>query len=175
VLAKPQLAEGRRLVVAPEVNPDGFAADTRRNRRDVDLNRNFPAENWRGDDGRARHGPGPHASSEPETRFVLALLRRFAPSCVIATHAAAACVNWDGPAESIARRMSAECGLPAKDSIGYATPGSLGSFVGRDRAVPTITLELSRKDSVSLEREGVRRALLTAIRHPDAAAPPYAE
>jgi len=167
VLGDPELLRGQRLVVAPEVNPDGIAAGTRRNRRNVDLNRNFPARNWRSDDGASRHGPGLHAASEPETRFVLSLLRRFTPVRVVATHAAAACVNWDGPGEPLARAMSRVCGLPATPTIGYPTPGSLGSLVGIDGGVPTITFELARKDSVSDARDSVRGALLTALHFPD--------
>jgi protein MpaA len=172
VLRHPELLAGRRLVIAPEVNPDGLAAGTRRNLRDVDLNRNFPSRNWRPESHSPPHAPGLHAASEPETRFVLTLLRRFEPDRVVATHAAAACVNWDGPAEPLARAMSAECGLPAKASLGYPTPGSLGSFAGVEGGVPTITLELARKDSVGGEREAVRRALLCALRRCDPASDP---
>src|SRR5690606_18251055 len=40
------LAEGKRVVVVPLLNPDGFVAGTRRNARNVDLNRNYPTSNW---------------------------------------------------------------------------------------------------------------------------------
>jgi protein MpaA len=95
------------------------------------------------------------------------LLESFPPSRIVATHAAAACVNWDGPAELLARRMSGECGLPAEATIGYPTPGSLGSLMGIDRDVPMITLELASKSSIAGSREEVRRALLTALEYPD--------
>jgi protein MpaA len=163
VLRRPELLARRRLVVAPEVNPDGIAAATRRNERGVDLNRNFPAQNWRGDERVLHHGPGEEPGSEPETRFVLALLHRYPPSRVVATHAAAACVNWDGPGEALAREMSRECGLPAKATIGYPTPGSLGSLMGIDREVPTITFELPRKEGLGDGTDDVRRALTSAL------------
>jgi protein MpaA len=38
--------------------------------------------------------------------------------------------------------MSAACGYELKPSLGYPTPGSLGSYAGRDLAIATITLEL---------------------------------
>jgi protein MpaA len=170
VVSDPGLLRGIRLVLAPEVNPDGNAARSRRNARGVDLNRNFPSQNWRDDP--STHGPGPRPASEPETRFVLALLRIYSPVRVIATHAAAACVNWDGPAEALAERMSRECRLPVEATIGYPTPGSLGSYLGIDRGVPTITFELATKESVGAAQDGVRRALLAGLLPDPALAPP---
>jgi protein MpaA len=161
----------RRVVVAPEVNPDGVAAATRRNANDVDLNRNFPAQNWEAESA-ARHWPGNGPASEPETRFVLFLLHEFEPARVVTGHAAAACVNWDGPAETLARLMSRDCGLPARVTIGYATPGSLGSYLGIERSLPTITLELSDREQLGDERDGCLRALMTAVYYP--APPPEA-
>lgn len=158
----PSAIAGTTLVIAPEVNPDGNAAVTRRNSRNVDLNRNFPARNW--SEATSAHGPGAHPGSEPETRFILALLKIYRPDRVIATHAAAASVNWDGPAELMAQRMSRKCGLPAEASIGYPTPGSLGSYLGVDHGVPTITLELATKDRVGSAQHDVREALLAGIR-----------
>src|SRR5205823_2459248 len=44
--ADPQLAAGVPVAVIPVANPDGLAANTRTNSNKVDLNRNFPANNW---------------------------------------------------------------------------------------------------------------------------------
>ena len=35
-------------------------------------------------------------------------------------------------------------GYPLSASMGYPTPGSLGSWAGVDRRIPTVTLELPR-------------------------------
>ena len=163
----PAVLADRRVVIAPEVNPDGIADRTRRNDRGVDLNRNYPADNWRHADPARQHWPGSGPSSEAETRFVLMLLREFPPSRVVSTHAAAACVNWDGPARALADCMSDECGLPTRASIGYPTPGSLGSYLGLDRSIPTITLDLAHKDSVASALPAIRRALFAAVRYPE--------
>ena len=171
VLQNPDQLEGRRLVIAPLVNPDGFARNTRENAHLVDLNRNFPAKNWRAADSLRgwQHRPGPHPRSEPETRFLLYLLNRFPADRVISLHGAASCVNWDGPAEDLAREMATDCGLPPRASLGYPTPGSFGSYLGLDLEIPTITLELTENKNIGKPFETYRRALLTGILHPTTA------
>ncbi|MDZ7728694.1 MAG: DUF2817 domain-containing protein [Dehalococcoidia bacterium] len=41
-----QRPEGIRLIFVPNVNPDGFASGSRLNSRGVDLNRNWPTDDW---------------------------------------------------------------------------------------------------------------------------------
>jgi len=144
------------IVFAPVTNPDGYVAGSRGNARNIDLNRNFPAANW---GGTPRGGPYP--ASEPETRFILRLLSRFRPERVVSIHAALACVNYDGPALEFAQELSRATGLPVRGDIGYPTPGSLGSFLGNDMGVPTITLELRHAQTPSpSEVDGLVRVLL---------------
>lgn len=147
-----------RIVVAPLVDPDGFHARRRGNDNDVDLNRNYPAKNWRLRAG--RHGSEP--LSESESRFVMELLEEFDPQCIISIHGPLACVNYDGPAEELARRMSHACGLPVRASVGYATPGSFGSYAGVDLQIPTITLELRPGRALDPGFDACRQALLAA-------------
>lgn len=155
---RPGWAPGRRVVVASPVNPDGLARDTRANARGVDLNRNFPAASWRA--GGAR---GDEPLSEPESRLVAHLLETFRPLCVVSVHAPFGCVNWDGPAEELAAAMAAENGYPLEPTIGYPTPGSLGSWLGVDRQVPIVTLELPRgrraDGFLAANRDALRAAL----------------
>ncbi len=60
----------------------------------------------------------------------------------------------------MAERMSAVCGLPVKDDIGYPCPGSMGTYYGWERELPVITLELPR-GRVSLAP--VERAVLDIL------------
>ena len=61
---------------------------------------------------------------------------------MVAVHAPFACVNFDGPADAWAEAVSQACGWPVRPQIGYPTPGSLGSWLGVDRGLPVLTLEL---------------------------------
>ncbi len=155
---------GRRIVLLARANPDGLAAGTRHNAAGVDLNRNFPAVNFRAS---SRHGPRP--LSEPESCVLEALIETYAPSRVLSLHQPLACVDWDGDGEALARAMAAACDLPAKKLGGR--PGSLGSWVSGDRSTPIITLELpknaSRLDAETLwDRYG--NALRAFILHREA-------
>jgi protein MpaA len=161
-----RLAEGTvaaaPVVLIPALNPDGLARGTKNSARDVDLNRNFPAANFT-----AGHGPGyfPGARplSEPETRLLAEVIAREDPRGVVAVHAPFACINHDGPAEAWARRVAQACGWPARADIGYPTPGSLGSWLGVDRGLAVLTLELPAGAYAGF-RAQAQAALVEAIR-----------
>ena len=136
----PRLVDGRTLIVIPVANPDGLERGSRSNTRGVDLNRNFPASDWR---------PGPRSGafpgSEPEARTLVRLIRQHEPSRILAIHSPLRMVNYDGPGAGLARAMAEACGYPVTSSVGYPTPGSLGSYAAGVWETPTITLELGRE------------------------------
>jgi murein peptide amidase A len=150
------------LVVVPALNPDGLARGSKNNARDVDLNRNFASRNWR-----AEHAPGyfPGAAplSEPETTLLAALCDAHAVRGVVAVHAPFACVNYDGPGAAWAEAVAGACGWPARADIGYPTPGSLGSWLGVDRGLPVLTLELPPGSHAAFGRQAAA-ALDEAVR-----------
>jgi protein MpaA len=155
-------APARAVWVMPVMNPDGLARGTKNSATDVDLNRNFPATSFRTDHAPG-YFPGPAPLSEPETRALAAILDEpGAVEGVVAIHAPFACVNYDGPAAEWAEAIAASCGWPARADIGYPTPGSLGSWLGRDRGLPVITLELPAGDYGNFARPA-QAALQTAI------------
>ena len=122
-----------------EANPDGLASGTRTNANGVDLNRNFPAANRV--DG---SGGGDSALSEPESRAIARLLEEYHPERIVALHGHLGCMDYDGPARSLAQAMSRACGLEVR-RLG-SQPGSLGSYAGCDLAIPVVTLELTEAD-----------------------------
>jgi murein tripeptide amidase MpaA len=77
---------GTQLWAIATVNPDGLRAHTRRNSHGVDLNRNFPYR-WRDNVPHSSgYYPGPSPASEPETRAVMAFVRRIQPDLSIWYH-----------------------------------------------------------------------------------------
>jgi murein peptide amidase A len=127
--------------LVPLLNPDGLLRGEKNSARGVDLNRNFPAANF-SPQHRPGYSPGPRPLSEPESAALAALVDREAIGAVVAVHAPFGCVNYDGPAGAWAARIAAASGWPVRADIGYPTPGSLGSWLGIDRRLPVITLEL---------------------------------
>lgn len=154
----------RPVIVVPALNPDGLARNLKNSARDVDLNRNFASRNWRAEHAPG-YFPGPAPLSEPETRLLVGLVEAHAPRGVVAVHAPFACVNYDGPpsAAAWAAEVAAACGWPARGDIGYPTPGSLGSWLGVDRGLPVLTLELPPGPHAAFGREAAG-ALDAAVR-----------
>ena len=133
--AQPEWLAGRRVILLPVANPDGYEHRTRYNASGVDLNRNFPAENFR---RKARYGEAP--LSEPEAYALHELILEYEPARVVSIHQPVRVIDWDGPADGLAAAMSEACGLKAK-RIG-SRPGSLGSWFGEKLGRAIITLEL---------------------------------
>ena len=140
------LFTGKTVAILAEANPDGLAEHQRANANGVDLNRNFPAENWRRSRrGGRRHGSAP--ASEPETQAIMRAVELIRPSRIVSIHSTRRgghCNNFDGPAERLGDLMAQFNGYPVKASMGYPTPGSFGSWAGIDQNISTITLELPR-------------------------------
>jgi len=131
----PRRLRGRRVHLIAQANPDGLASGRRGNARGIDLNRNFPAPNWRAS---TRYGATP--LSEPEAGALAAYFTRIRPDRVITIHQPLGCIDHDGPARELAESMAAECDLPVR-KLG-TRPGSLGAYLGEELRVPTITVEL---------------------------------
>ncbi|MGE0493758.1 MAG: M14 family murein peptide amidase A [Vulcanimicrobiota bacterium] len=152
----------QRVIIVPMVNPDGLHLGQRVNANGVDLNRNYPAKNWTGKKETPDTWGGPNAASEPETQAVLELYANLPPSRIVSIHLPFKTVNFDGPAAELAKAMAVHNGYPISEDIGYPTPGSFGTYMGRERNIPTITLELPESDDATLWREN-GPALWTAI------------
>lgn len=164
----PEAYAGRCVMIAPAVNPDGLASRKRGNARGVDINRNFPAANFPQAPS-ARFAGGREPLSEPETHAILAAIEHAHPAKIISMHSIPRGRhgnNFDGPALSLAQEMSRYNNYRVLPTMGYVTPGSLGSWAGVDHGIATITLEFPRDaDGATCWAEN-REALLAAIRLP---------
>lgn len=156
------LAERVTLTIIEDANPDGRAAGTRSNANDVDINRNFPATNF--DPTDPANGGTP--LSQPESRAITTVIEQTDPQLVIVMHSweNRQFINYDGPARDIAERFAANSGLPLTASGEFApTPGSLGSYAGRDQNRPVLTIELRKGSNPIAAWEQIRDALVAAI------------
>ena len=161
--ARPDLLEGRQVALIPVANPDGLVHGDRLNARGRDINRNWPSDNWI--PGKRR---GPRPLSEPETRALYHFIGDRRPTRIVAIHQPLSGINWDGPAGRLARKVSRVSGLPRTEM--RERRGSIGSFAGRDRDVPVLTLELPQSAADMRIDELWRRygdALLWSITWPD--------
>lgn len=139
--------EKEGVLFIPCLNPDGRDLKTRTNSNSVDLNRNFPTENWELTE-RDNYFGGEFPASEIETRFLIDVIERYEPSAIITLHTPYKIVNYDGPAQELAQMISDVIKYPVEASIGYPTPGSFGTYAGVERQIPTITLEMDEEIEV---------------------------
>lgn len=177
----------KMVVVAPLASPDSFFVPrpTRTNAAGVDVNRNFPTADWRAEAHKRwknnyrrdkRKYPGPYAASEQETIFQMNLILRYKPNKVITVHAPLTMLDYDGPS------LRAEAGKSAKElleqmskkSDGYKVsnypifPGSLGNWSGKEKHIPTYTLELPNSNPLETDKFWLlfKDAVIYAIEHP---------
>ncbi len=157
------LYKNQLIIIAPFVSPDGFFSErkTRTNANSVDVNRNFPTNDWKKDALRLwkknygsdkRRYPGTAPMSEPEVVFQVNLIKRYRPDKIFSVHAPLTMIDYDGPlgekgqSNNLLLQMS-------KSANGYAIkdypifPGSLGNYAGNERGIPTFTLELPSSDN----------------------------
>ncbi|MBC8375752.1 MAG: murein tripeptide amidase MpaA [FCB group bacterium] len=142
------------------VNPDGVLAGTRCNSRGVDLNRNYPTDNWSPDPVYYRNrpstpqnialSPGAAAASESETKALIKLIQEITPKLIVSIHGFLGCID-DPDASPIAKDIALRSGLELVPDVGYATPGSFGSWC-KEQAIPIITYELPSQDITEMKR-----------------------
>lgn len=130
------------LTILEDVNPDGTARNTRGNAAGVDLNRNYPAANFK-----PSRLFGLRPLDQPEARVLHDLILDERPHLVIVAHSwhDDHFINYDGPAAHLAERFSQFSGYRVQPSNDIApTPGSLGSWVGGTLGIAILTLEYHR-------------------------------
>lgn len=141
-----KLKPNSNLLMIPRLNN----CNTRVNRNGVDLNRNFPTQNWELSEKNEYFG-GEQPASEEETRFIINTVEKYNPKIILTLHAPYKIVNYDcgGKCDlDIVEKISKIMNYPIEKSIGYPTPGSFGTWAGIERNILTITLELDEEINV---------------------------
>lgn len=132
------------LILVPAFNLDGVLAKERRNARKVDLNRNLPTRDWTDNVAQERYFPGPSANSESENQALVRFLESEKPALIISLHSWKPLLNINGDCLVEAEAIHRHTGYRIEESIGYPTPGCLGTYAGLERDMPTLTYEIER-------------------------------
>jgi len=131
--------------VLPVLNPDGYLKNTRTNSNKVDMNRNFPTQDWfssakknwiNESKSNPRRFPGNKPSSEPEVRCALSHIDDYKPDFMVSIHTPLKVLDYDGPKVKPPKFDM----LPWRNLGNY--PGSLGRYMWKERGIPVLTMEL---------------------------------
>jgi hypothetical protein len=148
------------LVKTP--NPDGLFARSPYNIRGVDLNRNFPAANWK-----SLHNSrgGSKSASEAETRAVMQALTEFKPTLLVHLKDSRdqAVVNGEGDVEGRGRQVADLVRGESVQGLGAKTTGSMESYATTKLGCPSLTLllavEADDRTAWSKNRDGLLAAI----------------
>lgn len=168
----PQVLKDFKIIIAPIVNPDGFFANTRQNGNGVDPNRNLPTKDWaslaqktwlKEEQKDPRKFPGERGGSEVESELQTYLINRYKPDKIFSVHAPLGFLDFDGPgkqkhinlsrtenrAKYLVLNLEANTNnfLQLKDYRVF--PGSLGNYAGKERNIPTYTVEFQTTEPSS--------------------------
>ena len=156
------------LYIIRNMNPDAEARsddeDGRVNNIGVDLNRNFPSDNWVADwdrDGCWVYRPttgGAYGGSEPETRTVMSFIASHKIQAMISYHSAAlgvfpGGVPWEPASKRLASALSKVTGYPYPPiDTGCVFTGTLADWAVENGAGAAVDMELNTHKSTDFER-----------------------
>lgn len=129
------------LVVVPILNVDGYRSSSRVNSHAVDLNRNYPSDNWSAKAKKEKYNPGPKPLSEPENQFLVRLFEKFTPGLILSFHSWKPLLNYNGEIKDIADYLASHNEYETAEDVGYPTPGSLGCYVPETYHCGVLTFE----------------------------------
>jgi protein MpaA len=153
--AHPEMIAGLKVLVVHAPNPDGLAGRTSVNSRGVDLNRNFPSQNWAKTPDATSGG---RAASEQETQVLVRLTTEFRPQLVIHLKDSRdkGRVNAEGSCRELAESFAKQTQFEAMRDAGAKTSGSFENFAWSKLNCPTLTvlLPLEKDDPTAWQKNG---------------------
>jgi murein peptide amidase A len=165
-----KVPEGISLYIIPKMSPDGITSGSHNNARGVDLNRNWPTDDWRSDPyhptyGRREGAGGESPLSEPESKALYQFVLEKSPYAIFVWHSQAGTVSGNGidPADTLAGIYAEAAGYnQIAEWTYYETTGTFSNAM-REIGFSQIDIELATRD-VEFERnlKGVS-AVLNAI------------
>ena len=155
------------LYIIRNMNPDGEArvhgVEGRVNNNGVDLNRNFPSDNWAEEwdrDGCWIYRPttgGRYGGSEPETRSVMSFIEDHEIEALISYHSAAlgvfpGGVPWTGPSKRLATALSKATDYPYPPiDTGCVYTGTLADWAVENGVGAAVDMELRNHQDTDFE------------------------
>jgi hypothetical protein len=149
----PEIPSDKQVVIIPNTNPDGIAANSRYNAHGVNIDRNFPTTNWSTDiettNGIVAGGGGSSPLSEPETKALYNLAISLRPRAQLSFHAQGRLVGANDYADSraIGSTYASTVGYTtmfdnAEDVMGYSFTGEYDTWLGEKLGKPSLVIEL---------------------------------
>lgn len=148
-----------RVTLVPAFNLDGVLAKDRRNARKIDLNRNLPTKDWTSEVANERYFPGHEANSESENQALVKFLDSEKPRYIVSLHSWKPMLNINGDCRPEAETIAKHTSYVIEETIGYPTPGCLGTYAGLERGMSTLTYEIER----GLDQASILRVHVPAV------------
>jgi protein MpaA len=109
----------------------------------------LPTKDWSPEATTPRYQPGPRPLSEPENRALVEFIENEKPDFIVSLHSWKPLLNINDPEGSstcrqVATAIASATGDIIEPTIGYSTPGCLGTYAGFERGIPTLTYEIER-------------------------------
>lgn len=143
------------VVVIPLLNPDGYARSKRTNANTIDLNRNFPSNDWASNvylpnNILLENGGGLQPLSEPESIALSNYIQTANPNLILTYHASGSMViaNESGNSHTLASLYAGKAGFSSSSSsqedgvFAYPTTGEFETWTHDKLDIPTLLIEL---------------------------------
>lgn len=166
----------RSITIIPILNPDGYAANTRTNANNVDLNRNFPSNNWKQsvvmpDKSTNPNGGGNAPLSEPESRALASYTSSQNPRLVLTYHATGGVVipNDAGDSVALAKKYDSNSNLYFQPNSNtatifeYDTTGAYEDWLRDKPGIPALLIEHSTMTGNEFQRQVKAMSLMAGL------------